>query len=59
MNRVTIDRIIELSEPKTKFQRIKQFSQNWKNVIFISMLAMTLKVIAEQLAMAVIRYFYF
>jgi hypothetical protein len=53
MNIVLLSRISEISESKTKFQRIKKFSSNWQNVIVVSILAMTLKVIAEQVIMAI------
>ena len=55
MNIVLFDRIIELSETKTKFQKIKEISANWRMVIIISIAALTLKVAAEQLAMLLIR----
>lgn len=47
------ERILELSEFKSKHERLKRFVSNWKNVVFIALLAMTLKTIAEQIVMAI------
>jgi hypothetical protein len=49
MNRVVTDRIIEISENKGRFEKLKSFIQNWKHVCFIAILALTLKTAAEQL----------
>ncbi len=56
MNIVLADRINELSEHKTRFERVKKFSSNWKMVIAVSVTALTLKVAAEQLAMILLRH---
>lgn len=56
MNVVLIEQIKHLSETKTRFEKIKQFSSNWRAVIAISLIALTLKVCAEQLALAIIRH---
>lgn len=49
MNVVMISRILELTEKRTKFQRIREMSSNWKAVIVVSVLALTLKSAAEQI----------
>lgn len=51
MNIVTINRILELSETKTRFEKIKKFSCNWRLVCVTSLVVITLKVAMEQLAM--------
>lgn len=55
INIVTASRIIEITEKKSRFHRIKEFSSNWKMVIIISVGALTLKIAAEQMAMMLIR----
>lgn len=52
MNKIIACRIIELSEPKSRFEKLKSFVQNWKYVCFIAILALTLKTAAEQIIMA-------
>lgn len=51
INIVLIDRIRELSETKTPFRRIKEMSSNWKAVVVVSVLALTLKSAAEQIVL--------
>ena len=53
MNKIIACRIIELSEPKSRFEKLKSFIQNWKYVCFIAILALTLKTAAEQIVMAI------
>ena len=53
MNSVIIDRIAELSERKGKFYRLKLMISNYKAVVFVSIAALTLKSIAEQIIMAI------
>lgn len=54
-NIVLHERILELSEFKSKHERLKRFVSNWKNVVYVALLAMTLKVMAEQLVMILVR----
>jgi len=49
------ERILELSEFKSKHERLKRFVSNWKNVVFVALVAMTLKVVAEQLVLILVR----
>jgi hypothetical protein len=51
MNIVIADRIIEITQPKSRFHKIKSIVSNWKAVIIVSILAMTLKAAAEQLVL--------
>jgi hypothetical protein len=51
MNIVIANRIVEISEAKTRFHKIKNIASNWKAVIIVSILALTLKTAAEQLVM--------
>ena len=55
MNIVMVDRINELSERKSKLQKLKEVISNWKAVVVVSVLALTLKSAGEQLAMMLIR----
>ena len=51
LNIVIADRIVEISEAKSRFQKIKNIASNWKAVIIVSILGLTLKTAAEQLVM--------
>ena len=53
MNVVTISRILELSEKRSRFYRLKLMISNYKAVVFVSIAALTLKSIAEQIVMAI------
>ena len=55
MNIVMFDRILELTEKKPRFYKIRSLACNWKAVTFVCVAALTLKAIAEQLAMMLIR----
>lgn len=55
MNIVMVDRINELSERKSKLQKIKDIVSNWRSVCIVAVLAITLKSIAESLALMLIR----
>ena len=55
MNIVLVERIVELSEVKSRFERLKKIATNWKAVCIIVVIALTVKVAAEQLAMMLIR----
>ncbi len=54
-NIVLHERIIELSEFESRFSKLKRLIANWKNVVFIALLAMTPKVMAEQLVLILVR----
>jgi len=56
MNIVIWDRINELSESKTKFYKLRSMVSNWKAVVMVCVLAITLKSIAEQFALMLIRH---
>ena len=45
------ERILELSEFKSKHERLKRFVSNWKNVVYLSIGLLTLKSIAEQMVL--------
>jgi hypothetical protein len=51
INIVMIDRILEITERRTRFQKIKQMVSNWKSVCIVAVLALTLKSAAEQLVL--------
>jgi hypothetical protein len=53
MNIIILNRIIELTEPKSRFYKIKNIVTNWKGVVVVSIVALTLKVIAEQIVLAI------
>jgi hypothetical protein len=53
MNIVTIDRITELSDNKTRHEKLKIILWNWKMVAIISVALLTAKVGAEQLVMLI------
>lgn len=53
MNIVIADRIIEITQPKTRFEKIKSIASSWKVVIIVSILAFTLKTAAEQIVLAI------
>ena len=51
MNLLIAERIIELSERKSRFTKLKLFLSEWKNVAYLSIGILTLKIAAEQLVM--------
>lgn len=53
MNQVLIQHILELSETKTKFEKIKRAMSDWKKVAFVVIVLMTGKVAIEQIWLAV------
>lgn len=55
MNIIILSRIIEITEKKPMFFKIRQMVSNWKALVIYSALFLTCKVAAEQLAMMVIR----
>ena len=55
MNLLIRSRIIELSEIKTKHERLKRFVSNWKHVAWLSVGLFTMKVASEQIIMLIVR----
>jgi len=53
MNRVLFSYILELSETKPKFYKLRRLVTNWRGVCYLSIGVLTLKVIAEQLVMLI------
>lgn len=53
MNQVLIQHILELSETKTRFQRIKRSMSDWRKVVMVVIVTITIKVMIEQLWMAI------
>jgi len=56
MNIVMLDRILELTDKRPRFYKIKLFVKNWKTVTLVSIVFLTAKVAAEQLVMIFIRH---
>jgi hypothetical protein len=56
MNHVMRSRIVELSEVKTRFERIKNLVNNWKYVAALSIGLFTAKIAVEQLLMIFLRH---
>lgn len=52
------ERIRDISGNKPRNEKLKEFLKNWKTVILITVIAFTLKVVAEQLALIFIRNFH-
>ena len=55
MNIIMFERIVELSEFKTRHERLKLFVRNWRNVVYLSVGLLTMKIACEQLVMIFIR----
>lgn len=55
LNSVMVSRILELSEKKTRYERLKIMISNWKNVVYVAIITLTVKVALEQLALAFIK----
>lgn len=51
MNKIIASRIIELSENKPMFYKLRMIMKDYKMVIAVTIIAYTLKVAAEQLVM--------
>lgn len=52
INVVLGDRIIELSETKNRFEKIKNIFYDWRKISAIVIVAITTKVAIEQIVMA-------
>lgn len=55
---IMFERIRDISGNKPRHEKLKEFLKNWKTVILITVIAFTLKVVAEQLALIFIRNFH-
>lgn len=55
MNIVMVERIVELSETKSRHKKLKRFLSNWRHVAYMSVGVLTLKVAAEQLVFLLFR----
>lgn len=55
---IMFERIRHISGNKPRNEKLKEFLKNWKSVILIALIALTLKVLAEQLALIFIRKFH-
>jgi hypothetical protein len=53
MNYVLVQRMLELSEHRTRFERLKKIITDWKYVMLVSVGILTMKIAAEQLVMAI------
>jgi hypothetical protein len=58
MNIVMLDRILELTEKKTRFEKLRKIFSNWSYVAWLAIALFTLKIGAEQLAMIFLRHSY-
>lgn len=54
-NIILHERILELSEFKSKHERLKRFVSNWKHVAWLSVGLFTVKVGIEQIIMLIVR----
>ena len=55
INLVIAERIITLTEIKTRFGKLKSFVSNWKHVAWLSVGLFTMKIAAEQIIMLIVR----
>lgn len=55
INLVLAERIITLTEVRTRFEKLKSFVSNWKHVAWLSVGIFTMKVGIEQLVMLFVR----
>jgi len=53
MNRVMFEHMVHLSEKKPRLYKLKKIASDWRSVVIVSILALTLKVASEQLLMLV------
>ena len=53
MNSVLLEHIKHISDNKSKFYKLRNMVSDWRMVIIVSISALTLKTIAEQIAMAI------
>jgi hypothetical protein len=53
MNPVILDRILEISESKTRWERTKKYVSNWKGVAIVAIGLLTAKSAIEQIVMAI------
>lgn len=55
INLVLAERIMTLTEVRTRFEKIKSFVSNWKHVAWLSVGLFTMKIAAEQIIMLIVR----
>lgn len=55
INLVLAERIMILTEMKTRFEKLKAFVSNWKNVAWLSVGLFTMKIALEQIIMLIVR----
>lgn len=55
VNIVLAERILTLTEVKTRFEKIKSFVSNWKHVAWLSVGLFTVKIASEQIIMLIVR----
>lgn len=55
INSVIAERIVSLTEIKTRFGKLKSFVSNWKHVAWLSVGIFTMKIASEQLVMLIVR----
>lgn len=55
INLVLAERIVSLTEIKTRFGKLKSFVSNWKHVAWLSVGLFTMKVGIEQIIMLIVR----
>jgi len=53
MNSVLLEHIKHISDNKSKFYKLRNMVSDWRMVIVVSVAALTLKSIAEQIVMAI------
>lgn len=49
INLVLAERIMTLTEVRTRFEKLKSFVSNWKNVVWLSIGLFTMKLAAQEL----------
>lgn len=53
INSVLLEHIKHISESKSRFYKLRNMVSDWRMVIVVSIAALTLKAIAEQIVMAI------
>ena len=49
INLVLAERIMTLTEIKTRFEKLKSFVSNWKHVVWLSIVLFTMKIAVQEL----------
>ena len=55
INLVLAERIMALTEVKTRFEKLKKFLSNWKHVAWLAVGLFTMKIAIEQIIMLIVR----